>query len=75
MSCTLEDGKLLVYDVAKDLQKPVIQAVPPVGSGTELKGIKSKVLRTHERCSDYYVVLGFGDGELHVLDLRRPSSM
>src|SRR4051794_19682392 len=77
VSCTLEDGRLLVYDVAKDVQKPVIQlGAPPLSSTVDQRSPnKHSLLRTHERCSDYYVVLGFDDGELRLVDLRRPSAM
>ena len=34
-----------------------------------------QALSTHERVTDYHTILGFDDGELQLIDLRKPNEM
>lgn len=59
VSCTLDDGHFMLFDIRQKIEKPTFQA-----------DLAKQELYTHERYTDYHVLLGFGDGEMQHLDMR-----
>lgn len=59
VSCTLDSGMYLVFDIRQTLRKPCFQA-----------NMGKQDLMTHERYSDYHSLMGFADGEIHHVDMR-----
>jgi len=59
VSCTLDTGSFLVFDIRQNIRQPAFQAT-----------MGKPDLHTHERYSDHHVIMGFGDGEMQHIDMR-----
>jgi len=59
VSCTSDSGMYSVFDTRQDAIKPALRV-----------NTEKEDLWTHERYSDHNVLLGFGDGEIHHMDMR-----
>lgn len=81
VSCTLDTGQYQLFDVRTRLHKPVYHADfgKPVRSLARVLDPTTRLhvqeLYTHERYSDYHLLLGFGDGEIKHLDMRSAQNM
>jgi WD40 repeat protein len=64
VSCTLDEGHFMLFDIRQKIEKPTFQA-----------DLAKQELYAHERYSDYHVLLGFGDGEMQHLDMRVSSKI
>lgn len=79
MSCTLETGTYLVYDIRQGLQQAVFSAT----MGKSVSSMFSLVLpfwstqdlQAHAWYTGQNVIMGFGDGELHHIDMRVSDRM
>lgn len=58
-SVTLEDGQFLVFDLRSALSKPVITVA-----------LGQQEAYSHDRYTDHHVLIGYGNGEMHHIDMR-----
>ena len=64
VSCTTDDGCYAMLDTRSDMKAAAVMADT------------GKVdLFTHARYTDHHVLLGYGDGEIRQLDMRKPGEM
>ena len=78
MSCTLETGTYLVYDIRQGLQQAVFRATMGKSVGVMFSFVRSfttQDLQAHAWYTDQHVLMGFGDGELHHIDMRVTNRM
>jgi len=64
VSCTTDDGQYAMFDTRAEMVAPAVQADTDKAD-----------LFTHARYSDHHLLLGYGDGEMKQLDMRKPAEM
>jgi len=64
VSVTLDSGHYMLFDLRTRIGKPTYQA-----------NFGKKELYTHERYSDFHVLVGFGDGEIKHIDMRSAKTI
>lgn len=64
VSCTTDDGHYAMFDTRSDMTASAVSA----DSG-------KTDLFTHARYTDHHLLLGYGDGEMKQLDMRKAGEM
>ena len=64
VSCTTDDGCYTMFDTRTEMQTPAVS--------TDTEKID---LFTHARYTEHHLLLGYGDGEIKQLDMRKPREM
>jgi hypothetical protein len=62
VSCTQDDGKMMLFDIREHKAKHAI-----------IVNTSKADLYAHEHYMDFNMLLGFADGELRHIDLRKPN--
>jgi len=63
-SCGLDEGKFYLFDTRSKITEAAFYI-----------DTRKEDLFTHERYSDFGVLLGYGDGEMKHLDMRQPNKV
>jgi len=63
-SSTMDSGVFLLFDVRQGLKKSALDI-----------NLHKQELWAHERYTDHHLLLGFGNGEIYHLDLRKPTEI